>query len=289
MPCCSLVIRTKNEKLGLRALLEMLSLQTVQDVEVIVVDSGSTDGTVSLANNHHCQVITIPSSSFTFGSALNTGVQNAQAPLIITISAHCLPADIYWLERLLQPFDLYPHLAGVYGRQIPFSQASPLEQRGLKEAYPLQNTFSLQDRSFFSNAHAAFRKSVWSQLSFNELLTGAEDIEWAKRVREAGFLLGYEPTSLVFHSHTETRKEVRERFFREALALTSFDHALLQTFGIPGALLRWGKSVFLDELFLLTTFFSLKYFLKWILFIPFYRASVYYGQLQAFRTIDRKI
>jgi glycosyltransferase involved in cell wall biosynthesis len=282
----SLVLRTKNEEEGMRSLQRLLLEQTRPVDEIIVVDSGSSDGTLSVAKEMGATIVEIKSEEFTFGRALNLGVEQATGDVIVGLSAHCLPKDHRWIELLLQPFEDQT-VAGVYGRQLPFSDASVIERRGLREAYPLRDTPVDVQHAMFSNAHSAFRRDAWENVRFDEELSGSEDIDWAGRVLEDGGRIVYQPLSEVFHSHKETLKGVRTRFYREMLALRQFENPHVKSFGVIGALLRWVKASVLDYFFLFTTFISVPYFLKWLVRIPVFRAGAYYGQYQAIRDSNR--
>jgi rhamnosyltransferase len=283
----SLVIRTYNEAEGLGPLLEMTKKQTIQPIDIVLVDSGSTDETVEIAREYGCHVIEIPKESFTFGYSLNVGLAAAKSDIAIGISAHCLPENRCWIEELVKPFE-DGQVAGVYGQQIPFEDAGIIERKGLKEAYPDGVHARDVGSELFSNAHNAVRMSVWREMDFDEKLTGAEDIEWAIRAREKGYLIVYAPQSRVFHSHRETLRGVTKRFYREALALGLFQTGYAQAYGVMGAVLRWAKSVVLDYVFLFTFFVSVRYFIKWIILIPVFRAGVYYGQLRGINDASRE-
>ncbi|MFO3797859.1 MAG: glycosyltransferase, partial [Anaerolineales bacterium] len=56
---CSLVIRAYNEEKHIGRLLEGVAQQSVRDVEVILVDSGSTDRTVEIARQFGARVLHI--------------------------------------------------------------------------------------------------------------------------------------------------------------------------------------------------------------------------------------
>ena len=64
---CSIVIRTYNESQHLGRMLEGISHQTLKDVEIILVDSGSMDATLSIAESFRARIVRIPSDEFTFG------------------------------------------------------------------------------------------------------------------------------------------------------------------------------------------------------------------------------
>ncbi len=85
---CSIVIRAYNEEKHLGRLLEGITHQTVREVEIILVDSGSIDSTVSIAQTHGAKVVHIPPADFTFGRSLNKGIQNSTSGLIVIASAH---------------------------------------------------------------------------------------------------------------------------------------------------------------------------------------------------------
>jgi rhamnosyltransferase len=101
---CSLVIRAYNEEAHIGRLLEGVQQQTVRDVEVILVDSGSTDRTVEIARQFGARVVHIRPQEFTFGRSLNLGLSAATRDLVVIASAHVYPVYPDWLERLLEPF-----------------------------------------------------------------------------------------------------------------------------------------------------------------------------------------
>jgi glycosyltransferase involved in cell wall biosynthesis len=88
---CSIVIRAFNEEKHIARLLQGIKMQTVQDVEVTLVDSGSTDATAAIAAGHGAVVIHIPPEEFTFGRSLNLGVESASREFVVIASAHVYP------------------------------------------------------------------------------------------------------------------------------------------------------------------------------------------------------
>jgi glycosyltransferase involved in cell wall biosynthesis len=91
-----LVIRAFNEERHIGRLLEGIRHQTVQDVEVILVDSGSTDATASIAAQYGAMVVHIPPAEFTFGRSLNLGLAAATCDLVAIASAHVYPVYPDW-------------------------------------------------------------------------------------------------------------------------------------------------------------------------------------------------
>lgn len=277
-PLISIIIRAKNEAKKIKDCLEAIKNQSYNNYEVIVVDSGSTDRTIKIAKKFGCQILKIPANSFTFGYALNIGIKTARGDIVISISAHALPSNNFWLETLINKFNKEKNIAGIYGRQIPFKNANPIEKRGLIEAFPVGNGPEIPSNPHFSNANSAVKKNIFRKFVFNEKLEGAEDIEWSSRVRKAGFVIMYEPKAIVFHSHNESMKQVYKRFYRESKSLWSIKSNFIKKHTLFGYFLRYIRSVFFDYIFIFKNFTSSKWFIKWFFLILPYRIAIYYGQ-----------
>jgi hypothetical protein len=61
----------------------------------------------------------------------------------------------------------------------------------------------LDRRPLFSNANGAFRRALWEESPFDEQVAGAEDVAWARTMQQHGYLIAYQPTAAVYHSHGE--------------------------------------------------------------------------------------
>jgi rhamnosyltransferase len=203
-PSVAIVIRAKNEARFIGDVLDAVFQPTaLRPRQVVVVDSGSTDGTLDIVRAFPTILIEIKPHEFTYGFALNLGVAHVDTEIVVTISAHSLPANPDWLRQLIQPFR-QPRVAGVYGRQLPRSNATVLELMGMRLTGVLSDRPKLLERKpLFSNANGAFRRSLWLEHPFDESIGGAEDIAWVRSMQERGYLIAYEPTAAVYHSHGE--------------------------------------------------------------------------------------
>jgi len=213
---CSIVIRAYNEEKHLERLLQGIRQQTVRDVEVILVDSGSSDSTVAVAESSGAKVVRIPRAEFTFGRSLNLGVQASQRELVVIASAHVYPVYPDWLEALLRPFEDH-RIALTYGKQRAPESAHFSEQQIYHRWYP-DASRPRQETAFCNNANAAIRKRLWEQNPYDETLTGLEDLAWAKWAKEQGYDLAYVAEAEVIHIHQETPRGVFNRYRREAMA-----------------------------------------------------------------------
>jgi rhamnosyltransferase len=200
----SVVIRSKNEAAFIGETLSAIYGQVgVAAFEVIVVDSGSSDGTVEIVRRFPTRLIEIPPETFTYGRALNLGIKEASGDYLISLSAHSLPAHDGWLAGMLAPFQ-NPRVAGVVGRQIPRANATPLELLGMRLSGVMSDRPALRERNpMFSNANGGFRRGLWQRVPFDEAVAGAEDVAWARAMQALGYLIAYEPRAAVYHSHGE--------------------------------------------------------------------------------------
>lgn len=214
---CSIVIRAYNEEKHIGRLLEGIRQQTIKDVEVILVDSGSTDATVSIAESFGAKVVHIPSAEFTFGRSLNFGVREAGSEFIVVVSAHVYPVYPDWLETLLRPFQ-DEKVALTYGKQRGYEGSKFSEHQIFHQWYPDVGNFD-QATAFCNNANSAIRKKLWEQHAYDETLTGLEDLEWGKWAKGQGFKIAYAAEAEIIHIHNETPRGVYNRYRREAMAL----------------------------------------------------------------------
>lgn len=213
----SVVIRCYNEEKHIGRLLTGIMEQSVRDVDVVVVDSGSTDATTRIAARFPTRLVTIRPDEFTFGRSLNRGVAEAEGDIVVLASAHTYPVYRDWLERLVAPF-AEPDIALTYGRQIGNELTRYSEHRIFEKLFPADGS-GRQQHPFCNNANAAIRKSVWSTLPYDEELTGLEDLDWAARAIARGHALAYVADAPLVHVHEETARRIYNRYKREAIAL----------------------------------------------------------------------
>src|SRR5512135_2927232 len=163
---CSLVIRAYNESRHLGRLLEGVSHQTCKAVEVILVDSGSTDATVQIAESYGARIVRVQPGEFTFGRSLNLGIQAVSSDRIVIASAHVYPVYPDWIESLLRPFD-DPDVALVYGKQRGEASSQLSERQIFRQWFP-DIDIANQSSPFCNNANAAIRRSLWMEHPYEE-------------------------------------------------------------------------------------------------------------------------
>ncbi len=238
----SIVIPTLNAGPGFKDLLEKISVQEGNfDREVLVVDSGSTDGTDELARRYGAIVHQISKAEFNHGATRNLGISLARGEYVILTVQDAVPFDERWIAVMVENLERDERVAGVYGRQIPHPDSSALtrvlvnnlataglERRehfaGGPEQYRKMPPVKRRRLAAFDNVSSCLRRSVWKEMPFEKTNFG-EDIRWGKRVVEAGYKTVYEPRSAVFHSHERgavydlRRYYVDQRVLRELFGL----------------------------------------------------------------------
>lgn len=212
----SIVIRALNEAEHLPLLFDRLGDQTVQPDEIILVDSGSTDDTVRIAESYGASIVHIPPGDFTFGGSLNVGCERAKGDILILASAHVYPTDNQWIERLIAPFD-NPAVGLSYGGQDADPNGNYSEAQLLQQWFPAEDDLD-QNHPFCNNANCAVRRQLWEQFPYDETLTGLEDVAFARRLLDAGHKIAYVANARIIHVHDEHFRQVLNRYRREAIA-----------------------------------------------------------------------
>lgn len=200
MTAISVLIRAKNESLALPATLAAIAAQRIDvPVEVVVVDSGSTDATVEVARAGGARVVPL-GHEYRPGLAVNVGMREIRDEIVVIMSAAAFPADRDWLGALVGPLLAGddPGLAGTYGRNLPVPGVSPIEEPLLERIFDGAVTGAP-----FSFTNAAVRRAAWERHPCDETIAsgGGDDREWHARIVRAGHRVRYVPASAVHRSH----------------------------------------------------------------------------------------
>jgi rhamnosyltransferase len=232
----SVVIPTFQAGPGFDELLRRLfSQKTDFGYEVLVIDSGSTDGTPERARRHGASVHRINPGEFDHGATRNLGASLSTGRYVVFLVQDALPVDSYWLATMVDNLDADKTVAGVYGRQIPRPDSSPLT-RALMRDWPTSNlerreqfvsgpeTYAAlppvtrRSLAAFDDVSSCVRRSAWERIPFERTRFG-EDLRWGKAAVEAGHKLVYEPRSAVLHSHERGALYDLRRHYVDALIL----------------------------------------------------------------------
>ena len=214
----SVVIPTFNAGPGFEELLQKLDAQEGDfELEVVIVDSGSTDGTVELAARYGAVLHSVSKAGFNHGATRDLGISHSSGEYVALTVQDAVPLDERWLDAMVENLHKDGRIAAVYGRHLPRPDASVMTRAlvgNLAVADTERREQEIQDRAqyrslppakrrrvaAFDNVSSCLRRSVWEEIPFGEA-DFAEDLRWGKKVVEAGCTIVYEPRSVVVHSH----------------------------------------------------------------------------------------
>ena len=267
---CSIIIRAFNEDKHIGKLIKGIkNQQTSAEIEIILVDSGSNDKTVEIAEKYGVIIVTIKPEEFSFGYALNIGCEKATGEYLLFASAHVYPIYTNWIEKMLTPFK-DENVALVYGRQTGYEKSKYSEKRLLAKWFPEVSNYN-QHYPFCNNANTVVRKSLWESNKYDETLTGLEDLAWAENILKDGYHIAYESEAAIVHVHEETPKKVYNRYYREAIAFKRIR---------PYARFNFFSFLYLSSTNIISDYYySIKdlVFFRNIIDIPVFRIVQFYG------------
>jgi rhamnosyltransferase len=235
----SVIVRAKNKEATIERTLSAVRSQTVP-VQLIVVDSGSTDRTLDIARDYGAEIIEIPPSSFTYGGALNIGARHATGDVLFALSAHSAPQINTWVEYALEAYR-DPRTAATVGHPTDPHRVTVDEPRQIFGTdLDLIGNFGWG----ISNHASSWRRSVWEDFPFNETLMASEDKEWMWRVLAAGYAVVVDSRLVVDVEHrwAEGVRALYKRTYREHFVASEL--VAIDTYTVLGTLNKWWTQVY---------------------------------------------
>jgi rhamnosyltransferase len=235
----SIIMRSYNEAWALRETLPALQAQEYKNWELIVIDSGSTDGSVELIRQARPKhFIHIAPHEYNPSRVINQGMQLAGSELGIFLNADATPQGNNWLRPLAEGL-LDARVAAVFGRQIPRPDCQAVFAHDYERCFGVKRE-SAKWEHFFSMASSGLRKDIWARRGFNPRLQYSEDDEYTRWCRMQGYEVVYVPESVAMHSHNYTPAQAFKRSFGEGRALAAVWNGKRRDFNCPRTvLLGW--------------------------------------------------
>lgn len=213
----SIIIRTYNEEKNIGKVLDSLMNQTYNNFEIIIVDSESTDNTISICNKYDTKIISIKKKSFNYSYASNIGAEHAKGDILCYLSGHSIPLKMNYIERAVEEFS-NERVGGIYGEALALPSGSLTEKFFYRYGYIKSRIRGKQleqgiHPGILSCSNAFIRKDLWDKFKFKEELgKGGEDVEMAYQILKCGFEILRVPDVIVLHSHGKKFKEFIEEF-----------------------------------------------------------------------------
>ena len=218
----------------------------------MIIDSASTDDTTAIARAHGVRVHHIEKRDFDHGGTRTlAGRTQTSGSILVYLTQDALPIGNHAIATLIAPLQSDAQCGAVFGRQVPYANATAFARHLREFNYPNQSyASSYADRervgikaAFCSNSFAAYRRSVLEHIGwFKAGLGMCEDLHLCARLLKEGYSVRYVAEACVYHSHNYSIWQDFQRyvdigtFFRK-------EHWILDEFGKPrGEGLRYVSS-----------------------------------------------
>ncbi len=222
-PQTSLIVPTLNAEQYISPLIDSLKNQTIPPDEIIIIDSESDDRTAEIVSGLEGVVlIQIKRKDFNHATTRDKAFRKSTGDYVIFITQDALPADKYFVEKIIHPFALDERIAISTGRQIPREDARPFEKLVRNFNYPSASRVrsssdipELGIKTFFtSDCCSAYRRNIYEELGgFSFPVKIAEDLFFAAKAINAGYKIAYVHEAGVIHSHNFTLSQQYKRYF----------------------------------------------------------------------------
>lgn len=204
----TVIVRTFNVEWVIDQALAALMNQKDVDLELLIVDSGSTDATLEMAGNYPHRFIKIEPGTYFPGKVLNRALSETTTELIVFINSDVVLLDPYAISKLIEPLK-ESAVAASYGRQIIRPEADLWVRHDYERAFSA--TGDQPEWMHYSLPIAAMKKSAWQIQKFYTDAWGSEDTHWGVQIKKKGYKIAYVKDAVAMHSHNYTLKQLASR------------------------------------------------------------------------------
>lgn len=254
----SVIIPTLNAEHEIDGLLIALEYQSIQPVEILIVDSASEDKTIELVRQHkRVRLLEIDRQAFNHGTTRDMALRKSSGDFVCFLTQDAVPVSGDYLKRLVAPMVEDPSIALVSGRQLPKADARRFEQLVREFNYPdspsVRSKGDLEQfgiKTFFaSDTCSAYRRSSYLECGGFDHVNTNEDMLMAARFIASGLKVAYEPCAEVYHSHnlTPSQQFARNRAVGFFLETHTDDLMHASEIGEGGRLVKTVSSQLLRE------------------------------------------
>lgn len=204
----TVIVRTFNSQWVIDQALASLMTQKNVEIELMIVDSGSTDATLEMVSHYDHTFIAIEPGTYFPGKVLNQAVSTAKTDIVVFINSDVVLLDDYAIYKLIQPLDDKNTVAS-FGRQVVRPEADLWVRHDYERAFPTEG--KKPDWMHYSLPVAAMKKEAWEIQPFYTDAWGSEDTHWAVHIKNKGFDIAYVKEATAMHSHNYTFKQLASR------------------------------------------------------------------------------
>ncbi|CAN5419245.1 glycosyltransferase family 2 protein [soil metagenome] len=209
----SVVIPNWNGKRFLTGVLDSLAKQTYKQVEVIVVDNGSRDGSVEFIRENYAFVrLALYEKNTGFAVAVNRGIRESNGEFIALINNDTVLEDDF-ISELVKGMHEHPECGSLGCKMLAYDDHTLLD--GVGDGYrrgglPGRIGHREKDTGLFDQGRyilgacggaALYRRSLFSDIGLfdDDYFAYLEDVDIALRAQSAGYKCYYIPTARIYH------------------------------------------------------------------------------------------
>ena len=235
----SIIVPTCNAGDSFYKFAEMIKKQTANIVQVLVIDSSSSDKTVEIVKENGFTVEVIDRKDFGHGKTRQYALEKVDTEIVVFLTQDALLFDKYAVENIVKFLVSDEKIGAVYGRQIPYPETGILGSFARLNNYPgISRINTLADKeklgikaAFLSDSFSAYKKPMLMDVGgFPKHVNFGEDMYVSARLLMNGFKTGYCAEAKVYHAHDYSVKQEYERC-KEIGRFHKQEHWLLETFG----------------------------------------------------------
>ena len=291
-PAATVAILTYNGETYLRQILSALLAQDFDgDVEILVIDSGSTDSTLQIVAEYpRVRLHTIPNSEFGHGRTRNLAARLAKGEYLAFLTHDAIPAGPSWLAELVDPLRRFPDVVAVLGKQEPRPDCVPIMKYEIRRAFAAQgpdfatavsyrtpafdaDPVHFERAAIYSDVNSATRRAFLVDVLPYRDVAYAEDQLFGQDVIRSGRAKAYASRAVVIHSNDLDYSEYRKRLFDETVGMRRAGAEMPPAQAGYRALVR---ALILDPIDILRDRdYSLGRKLLWLAVNPFYHLAKY--------------
>lgn len=212
-PRVSLYIPCYNVERFIARCVEAVLVQSYPVDEILIIDDGSIDQTVKLAEKYPVKVICHP-QNLGLAAARNTGLKNARNELVASLDADCV-ADRDWLATLVDEMNT-DKIAATGGRLVETVLESLADK--WRRAHMTQDWGEKrqQNPSFMYGNNTLVRKHAVAKVGWYDEShrTNGEDMDMSRRLMAAGYTCVYQPRAVVSHLRQDSLRSILDTYWR---------------------------------------------------------------------------
>lgn len=231
--------------------LSSLKRQSFKNFNILVVDNGSTDDSLSYIRENFPDVeVVFLKRNYGFSRAINEGVKKSSSKYTVFLN-NDTEVDKKWLENLIKVADKHPEVVSVGSKILNFYRRDKIDGVGIlinevgqarSVGYEEKDGGQFDDEAYIFGATggaALFRRDLFLRLGgFDErYFMYFEEVDFAFRAQFAGYKSVYAPKAVCLHKHKASSKRVPQKI--EYWQFRNMTQTIIKDFPKGVVLRRW--------------------------------------------------